>query len=139
MEATTDEIEMARNKAVVWAYYAGAQRGDISGYGEFLHADFLLQAPSYLPWGGSYRGADQFLHVVLPQVGQALDFSRFSFDSITAEEDRVVALINVGVMHRDAMLKVSEHWVVNQEKALSLWVAYYEPQELLEQLGVALH
>lgn len=139
METTRDVIEMARNKAVVRAYYEGAQRGDISGYGEFLHADFLLQAPSYLPWGGVYRGADQFLQVVLPQVGRALDFNRFSYESITAEEDRVVALINVGVMHRDAMVKVSEHWVVRQEKALSLWVAYYEPQELLKQLGVTLH
>ncbi|WP_210521297.1 nuclear transport factor 2-like protein [Hymenobacter terricola] len=75
-----------------------------------------------------------YLQEVLPQVAQALDFSRFSFESLTAEDDRVVAVINVGVLHSKAMLMVSEHWVIQGEKAISLWVAYYEPKALLEQL-----
>jgi ketosteroid isomerase-like protein len=123
---------IARNKSVVRAYYEGAQRGDISGFGKFLHQDFVVEAPNYLRWGGSHR-AEHFLQVVLTQVASVLDFSRFSYESITAEHDRVAALINVGVVGSDAMIKISEHWLIKDERALSLWVAYYEPQALMER------
>jgi|ERR1700674_210113 ketosteroid isomerase-like protein len=124
----------ARNKTVVRAYYEGGQRGDISGYGAFLHPDFVVRAPNYLPWGGAHDG-EQFLRKVLPQVVPVLDFSRFSFESTTAEEDRVVALINVGVTGGDQLIKISEHWVLKDQKAFSLWVAYYEPQAVMDRFA----
>ncbi len=45
-----------------------------------------------------------------------------------------MALIGVGVVGTDAMVKISEHWVLKDEKALSLWVAYYEPKAIMERL-----
>jgi hypothetical protein len=63
-----------------------------------------------------------------------LDFQRFGYDSITAEDDRVIALIKMGVSGTDAMIKISEHWTVANEKAVHLWVAYFEPMRLMEQL-----
>jgi hypothetical protein len=54
-----------------------------------------------------------------------------------AEHDRVVALVNFGVTGSDAMIKISEHWTVREDKAASIWVAYFEPQALLEKLGIA--
>jgi hypothetical protein len=54
-----------------------------------------------------------------------------------AEHDRVVALVNFGVTGSDAMVKISEHWTVRADKATSIWVAYFEPQALLEKLGIA--
>lgn len=82
MTKHTDVI--ARNKAVVRVCYDGAERGDISGFGGFLHPDFEVHAPNYLPSGGSHRGTERFLQVVLPQVAKALDFSRLGYESITA-------------------------------------------------------
>jgi hypothetical protein len=32
------------------------------------------------------------------------------------------------------MIKISEHWDLKDEKALSLWVAYYEPKALMDRL-----
>ena len=125
---------IARNKAIVGAFYDGGVRGDITGYGAHLHPDFVVAAPDYLPWGGAH-GPDAYLQTVLPQVGAALDFTRFRYESITAEEDRVVALIQVGVVGTNATIRTSEHWTIKGEKAVALWVAYYEPGVLLEQLG----
>jgi hypothetical protein len=48
----------------------------------------------------------------------------------------VVALVNFGLMGRDAMIKISEHWTVKNGKATSIWVAYFEPQALLDSLGI---
>ncbi|OLC41536.1 MAG: hypothetical protein AUH74_05800 [Nitrospirae bacterium 13_1_40CM_4_62_6] len=99
------------------------KRGDISGLGGFLHPDFEVHAPNYLPWGGTHRGTEIFLQVILPQAAKALDFGRFGYERFTAEDDHVVVLIRVGVAGTDALIKISEHWVLKDEKALSLWVA----------------
>jgi ketosteroid isomerase-like protein len=129
MPNTHDQLEL--NKSVVRTFYDGGVRGDISGFGAHLHDDFVCSAPNYLPWGGDTQGAAGYLNVVLPQVAKVLDFGRFSYDSFTAEGDHVVALINVGVTGTPSMIKISEHWSLDQGKARSIWVAYYEPAELL--------
>lgn len=132
MEATADVI--ARNKAIVGAFYDGGVRGSLDGYGSHLHSEFVVEAPDYLPWEGAH-GPGAYLEIVLPQVGAALDFTRFRYESITAEDDRVIAMIEVGVAGTDALIKISEHWKIKDGKAVSLWVAYYEPGALLEQIG----
>ena len=132
MTAATDLT--ARNKLVVGAFYEGGARGDLAVFGARLHPEFVVEVPDYLPWGGAH-GPEAYLRTVLPQVGAALDFTRFRYVSVTAEDDRVVALIQVGVAGSDAMIKISEHWAINGEKAVSLWVAYYDPGALLEQIS----
>ena len=119
------------NKSLVKNFYDGGVRGDISAFRSHLHADFVCSAPDYLPWGGDTPSAAGYIDDVLPQVAKVLDFERFSYDSITAEGDHVVALINVGVKGTDAMIKISEHWNLRDGKATSIWVAYFEPAALL--------
>jgi hypothetical protein len=46
-------------------------------------------------------------------------------------------VINVGVTGTDAIIKISEHWTVRGSKATSIWVAYFEPQALLDKLGLS--
>ena len=65
-----------------------------------------------------------------------LDFGRFSYAVFPAENDGVVALVNFGLMGNDAMIKISEHCTVQSGKATSIWVAYFEPQALLDKLGM---
>jgi hypothetical protein len=48
-----------------------------------------------------------------------------------------VALVNFGITGTDAMIKISEHWTVKNGEATSIWVAYFEPQALLDKLGIA--
>jgi ketosteroid isomerase-like protein len=127
--------KIATNKSVVMAFYAGGVRGDIAAIRSHLHDDFVCSAPSYLPWGGVTPNANGYVDTVLPQVAAVLDFSRFSYDSVTAEDDHVVALINVGVKGTDSMIKISEHWQLEQGMARSIWVAYFEPAALLALIG----
>ena len=44
--------------------------------------------------------------------------------------------INIGIKGSDATIKISEHWAVRDGKAASIWVAYFEPQALLDKLGL---
>jgi hypothetical protein len=54
------------------------------------------------------------------------DFARFSYISVIAEEGRV-----------DAVIKIVDCWTVRGGRVTSIWVAYFEPQALLDKLGIA--
>lgn len=126
-----------RSKAVVDAYYQAGAEHRLTDFAPYLHPDFTVTAPNYLPWGGVHRGAAFFRDSVLPNLPDVLDFGRFSYEVFFADEDKVVALINIGLTGSDAMIKISEHWTVADGKATSIWVAYFEPQALLDKLGIA--
>jgi ketosteroid isomerase-like protein len=135
-----NEQIVKQNKAVVDAYYQAGARGELTSFAEYVHDDFVTTAPNYLPWGGEHLGGDFFRDEVLPSLPDTLDFGRFgkrfTYESFTGEGSHVVALIRVGVAGTDDAVKISEHWEVKDGKALSIWVAYFEPQALLDKLGL---
>jgi ketosteroid isomerase-like protein len=133
--ATQPEIE--RNKAVANAFYQAGVEGRLASFAQYLDPDFLVTAPNYLPWGGPHKGAAFFSGDILPNLPQVFDFSRFSYVNVTAEDDRVAAIINMGVTGADAVIKILDLWTIRNGKAVELWVAYFEPQALLDKLGLA--
>jgi len=135
----TDNSESARSKAVVDAYYQAGVRGRLTSFASYLHPDFTTTAPNYLPWGGVHPGAAFFRDQVLRNLPDVLDFGRFSYDVLFAEDDKVVARVNFGITGTDATIKISEHWTVQDGRATSIWVAYFEPQALLDKLGIEHH
>jgi ketosteroid isomerase-like protein len=128
--------ENERNKAVVDEFYKAGIQGHLTSFAQYLHPDFTVTAPNYLPWGGRHAGAAFFRDQVLPSVTDVFDFARFSYDNVVTEDGRVVAVINMGVTGTDAIIKIADHWTVRDGKATSIWVAYFEPQALLEKLGI---
>ena len=133
----SDVTKSAQSKAVVDAYYQAGVENRLTDFASYLHDDFTVTAPNYLPWGGVHAGAAFFREEVLPTLPNVLDFGRFSYDVFFAEDDKVVALVNFGLTGSEAMIKISEHWTVESGKATSIWVAYFEPQALLDKLGVS--
>jgi ketosteroid isomerase-like protein len=125
----------ALNKTLAVAYYQAGVVGELPRFAEYVTEDFTITAPAYLPWGGTHRGVASFRQM-LAIVPDVLDFARFSYASLTGEGDHVVALINIGVTGTDAVVRFSEHWSFTGGKAASLWTACFEPQALLEKLGL---
>ena len=126
-----------QSKAVVDAYYQAGVEGRLTEFAPYLHPDFTSTAPNYLPWGGFHPGAAFFRDEELVNLPKVLDCDRFSYDVFLAEKNGVVALVNFGLTGSNAMIKISEHWTVESGKATSIWVAYFEPQALLDKLGIA--
>jgi ketosteroid isomerase-like protein len=129
--------EIERNEAVTDAFYQAGVEGRLTSFAQYLDADFLVTAPSYLPWGGPHKGAAFFRGDILPSLPQVFDFSHFSYISVTAEDDRVAAIINMGITGTDHVIKILDLWTIRNGKAVELWVAYFEPQALLDKLGLA--
>ena len=129
--------EIERNKAVAHAFYQAGVEGSLTSFAQYLDPNFIVAAPNYLPWGGPHQGAAFFSREILPNLPQVFDFSRFSYISVTAEADRVAAIINMGVTGADHVIKILDLWTIRNCKAVELWVAYFEPQALLDKLGLA--
>jgi hypothetical protein len=75
--------------------------------------------------GGQFNKA-QYISI-LPQVASSLDFARMRYVSLTAEGQHVVALIDIGVQGTDKSVIISEHWDIENGKAIRLLVAYFDP------------
>jgi len=133
----TSQSEIERDKAVVDAFYQAGIEGHLTSFAQYLDPDFKVTAPNYLPWGGTHSGAAFFRDEILPHLPDLFDFACFSYDSVIAEGGRVSAVINMGVAGTDAIIKIADHWTVRDGKVTSIWVAYFEPQALLENLGIA--
>jgi ketosteroid isomerase-like protein len=130
------QSEIQRNKAVAHAFYQAGIEGSLTRFARYLDLNFAVTAPNYLPWGGTHKGAAFFSGDILPNLPEVFDFSRFSYDSVTAQDDRVAAIINMGVTGTDRVIKILDLWTLRDGEAASLWVAYFEPQSLLEKIGI---
>ncbi|MFL6710480.1 MAG: nuclear transport factor 2 family protein [Massilia sp.] len=137
MDIDTNASVSAQSRAVVDAYYQAGVRGQLHEFAQYLREDFTTTAPDYLPWGGVHEGAAFFREQVLPNLPDVLDFGRFSYDVLFAEGSKVIALVNFGLAGSSEIITISEHWTVEDGKATSIWVAYFEPQALLDKLGIA--
>jgi hypothetical protein len=65
---------------------------------------------------------------ILDHLPGALDFSRSRYESLTAEDDHVVAAITIGVTRSDATVTISGHWTLGEGRPCR-WV-------LLDPLGI---
>jgi hypothetical protein len=91
------------------------------------------------PLGSDPKGIAAFFHDhLLPGVTDVFDLARFSYDNVIAEDGHVVAVFNIGVTGTDAIVKIVNHRTLRDGKAISLWAAYFEPQAVLEKLGIKL-
>ena len=53
-----------------------------------------------------------------------------------SRDGHVAAVFNIGVAGTDAIVKIVDHWTLLDGKIISLWAAYFEPQAVLEKLGI---
>jgi ketosteroid isomerase-like protein len=134
----TVQSENERNKAWWTSISRRESRVHLTSFAAYLHPDFTVTAPNYPPWGGRHVGAAFFRDHLLPSVTDVFDFARFSYDNVVAEDGHVVAIFNIGVTGTDAIIKIVDHLTLRDGKVISLWAAYFEPQAVLEKLGIKL-
>ena len=133
----SDEQRRA-NKAVVEAYYSDSQSGDLTPFlRDYLGSDFSAVAPNYVPLGGKVHDAQSFTTEVGPHLDRMLDYSSFDYEALIADGEQVCALVRIGIANSPHTVLISEHWTVRDGKARSLRVIFFEPQNLLDSVGIA--
>ena len=89
-DRTAVQSENERNKAVVEEYFKAGFQGHLTSFEAYLHPDFTVTALNYLPWGGRHVGAAYCRDHVLASVTDVVDFARFNYDNVVAEDGHVV-------------------------------------------------
>ena len=122
-----------RNKALVRHIYE-ASATDPNALARAMHKDFVEYVPPLLPWGGIHHGFEAFMKI-MPEVVAALDLSSLQLVSLSADGDHVAALI-AARSSTGKELWIAEHWMLRDEKVMSLRVFYHDTTPLLEDVKV---
>lgn len=121
-------------RATVSRFYEAVSRGDMRTVFSLLHEDFTIEAPGYLPYGGVHRGADG-LKVIFRGAAGWVNPASAATESLTAEDDRAVAVANSAVATSGEPVTAVELWTVADGRLRSCRVVFLDPRPILAALG----
>ena len=116
----------AQNKEIIKRAYEAMAQGDVRTFLAALDPQIEVREPEGLPHGGTYRGLDE-LKGMFAKAAPLLDSSRLAIEELTADGDRVVALLRIPLRSGDGDAVISEHWRLRDGKAVSLQVFWFDP------------
>ena len=115
----------AENKQIVSDAYAALANGNPGGFLGVLAPDIEVREPDTLPHGGTYRGMDELIGM-FRTAGALLDSGGTVVDSLTADDDRVVAVIRMPLRSGAAEALITEHWTLRDGKATHIHVFWFD-------------
>ena len=118
----------AENKETIRKAYEGMAGGDPKAFLGALDPEIEIHEPDPLPYGGSYKGQAEVIEFMKKAAG-VMDVSRFEVEHLLAEDDRVVAVLKVG-LHAGGEAHLSEHWLMRDGKAVELRVFCFDPTKV---------
>jgi ketosteroid isomerase-like protein len=113
------------NKQIVKAAYEAMSSGDMRGFLGVLDERIEVCEPDGLPHGGTYVGLDE-LKQMFGKAAPLLDVANLELHQLTAEEDRVVALLRIPLRHGGGKALISEHWRLRDGKAVALQAFWFD-------------
>ncbi|MFD4231203.1 nuclear transport factor 2 family protein [Streptomyces sp. NPDC058545] len=130
MSAATSLTE--RNRAVVESMFAAANKGDIEGVFSHLSDDIAVIEPLFLPFGGTYRGKDEFLALarILPNY---LDVSTITVHYTIADGDRVAACVGITDIATGELTRFIEQFTVRDGKIVENRLFYHDTGTLADK------
>lgn len=87
-EITTSDEKLA----ILRRHYALNGAGNHVEARELLTEDFFITIPSFMPFGGTYRGKDAFLELI-PLVRQAVKIDGLSFVATSVGDNHAVEIV----------------------------------------------
>ena len=117
--------DSATNKQIIKGAYEAMAQGDVRGFLAVLDQQIEVREPDALPYGGTYRGVEELMGMVA-KAAPVLDSSKLAIEELTADEDRVIALLRIPLRGGDGDALISEHWRLRDGKAVSLHVFWFD-------------
>lgn len=113
------------NKRIVQDAYEAIAKGDVRAFFAALDPQIEVHEPDPLPHGGVHKGFDE-LQAMFGKAMTVLAPGKLDVLELTADEDRVVALLRLGLKDGSDAL-VAEHWRLRDGKATELRVFWADP------------
>ena len=113
------------NKQIVNGAYEAMSSGNVRGFLEVLDERVEVREPDGLPHGGTYVGLDE-LKQMFGKAAPVLDVANLELHELTAEDDRVVALLHIPLRNGGGNALISEHWRLRAGKAIALQAFWFD-------------
>ena len=110
--------------------YAAVRDGNLEALVPHFHDDFQLHEPPYLPYGGTYTGAEGLIGV-LPEIAQVFDFARLTLRSLVIEDNDAVAFVDIPRVGHDETHELIEHWTFRDGRAASVRIYVWDPRSVI--------
>ncbi len=121
MMTSEEQLDLVRR------HYALNYSGDHAAARELLTDDFSITIPSYMPFGGTWRGKDAFLELI-PLVRDAIAVEKLDFIATTVGGDYAIELVEFTLEGHDGPpLPVAEMIRFRDGKICEIRPHYYDP------------
>jgi ketosteroid isomerase-like protein len=115
----------AENKQIVSDAYTALASGDVKGFLGVLAPDIEVREPGPLPYGGTYHGIGELMGM-FAKAGPILDSAKLAVESLTADEDRVIAVLRMPLRSGAGEALIAEHWRLENGKATHIHVFWFD-------------
>lgn len=117
------------NLALVTDMYEAAKRGDLDSFVAALAPDVVVIEPAFLPYGGSYHGADGFLSL-FARLADTFDVPSLSVERVIADGDIVLGLLRMQLADGNSTLEVIEQSTIRDGKVAEMRIFVHSLGEL---------
>ena len=133
----TFRSENERNKAVVDAFYQLGIQGRLIDFAQYLDSNFTWTRTQLSPVGRHAHRCGALSRPSPFQSSRRVRFRAVQLRQCYRRGRPCRRGHQPGCEGTDAVIKIVDCWTVGDRKVTSMWVAYFEPQALLEKLGIA--
>ena len=121
-----------RNKAFVAEMIGSKKR--LEDYPDRYDPDLLMHEPASLPFGGTYKGLEQF-QAFYPAVREFYDFSRFELLGVYGDGDMVFATIKAAVAETGGTIHLAEQFRFEGDKIIEVRLHICDDELAAKSLG----
>jgi ketosteroid isomerase-like protein len=118
------------NRRLLVDMYAAAKAGDVAGFFSALSPEVVIKEPTFLPYGGTYRGIDEF-RALFGDVAKFLDMSSLTVDRIVADGDHAFGLIRLSTTSGDREVRLAELSILREGKVAEMEIFVHDGAGLL--------
>ena len=112
-------------RELIQRMYAAAGSGDLAILREILAEDVVIEAAPFVPYGGTYRGFDEFVGC-FAKASELIDFTGLQLDGITAEDEHAYGRVRVPFVNGSGEANILEEWTVRDGHVVAGRVFYFD-------------
>lgn len=128
MDVTESATEL--NRSIMEHFYAAGLQGDIETMMGYVADDVVIYEPTYLPFGGEYRGKDS-LSAIHGAVAQLADVAQFTIHYILVDGDRAIAIGGFPVNDTGQFTHFAEESRLEDGKIVEIRIYYHDAQSMI--------
>lgn len=113
------------------AMYAAATAGDFAGALNCMDDDIVVIEPPYLPFGGTYRGKQEF-QSLLGRISEYADLSGSKILYTVADGDIAMVALQIKDRKTGKLLQLLEQSTVRNDKIVEIKVFYFDAGSMIE-------